>query len=142
MKKKMIIFAFLTVILLTAVLFTVSAVDTYRYEMNPENGVDIMEGLGAVLTLMVGALVVLYESDLFYTVYYFLFKPKALAESILNVLANACLLLVFFNRYYKNLFSEDVIAPLAVLALYAILRISSLLVPLSRRVGIGEESSF
>ena len=97
--------------------------------MDPANGVDILEGFGAVLTLTVGALVVFYELDLFYTVYYFVVKPKSIAKSILNVLANVSLLLMFFGNYYKNIFSEDVIAPLIVFAIYLMFRISCFMIP-------------
>ena len=129
MKKKIIIFAFSTVILITSILFIVSAVSSYNYDMDPANGVDILEGFGAVFTIMVGAFVVFYELDLFYTVYYFLIKPKTVAKSILNVLSNASLLLVFFNEGYKDIFSEDVIAPLIVFAIYIVLRISCFFAP-------------
>ena len=108
MKKKIIICAFfLTVILITAIIFIVSAVASYNYDMDPANGVDILEGFGAVVTMVVGAFVVFYELDLFHTVYYFLIKPKTIAKSILNVLSNVSFLLVFFNQYYKDIFSED-----------------------------------
>ena len=129
MKKKILVFVFLTIILITAILFVAAAIDSYNYDMNPANGVDILEGFGAVLAIMIGAFVVFYELDLFYTVYYFLIKPKTIAKSILNILANTSLLLVFFADYYKNIFSEDVLAPLLVFAIYIVLRISSLIMP-------------
>ena len=129
MKKKIIICIFLTIILITAIFFIAAAVDSYNYDMNPANGVDILEGFGAVLAIMIGAFVVFYELDLFYTVYYFLIKPKTITKSILNILANASLLLIFFADYYKNIFSEDVIAPLLIFAIYIALRISSLIIP-------------
>ena len=129
MKKKIVICVFLTIILITAAFFIAVAIDSYNYDMNPANGVDILEGFGAVLAIMIGAFVVFYELDLFYTVYYFLIKPKTIAKSILNILANASLLLIFFVDYYKNIFSEDVIAPLLVFAIYIALRISSLIMP-------------
>ena len=129
MKKKIIICIFLTIILITAIFFIAAAIDSYNYDMNPANGVDILEGFGAVLAIMIGAFVVFYELDLFYTVYYFLIKPKTIAKSILNILANASLLLIFFADYYKNIFSEDVIAPLLIFAIYIALRISSLIIP-------------
>ena len=66
----------------------VSAVKSYRYDMDPANGVNILEGLGAVLTIIVGAFVVFYELDLFYTVYYFVIAPKSIAKSTLNILSN------------------------------------------------------
>ena len=129
MKKKIVICVFLTVILITTIFFIAAAIVSYNYDMDPANGVDILEGVGAVLAIMIGAFVVFYESDLFYTVYYFLIKPKTIAKSILNILANASLLLIFFADYYKNIFLEDVIAPLLVFAIYIALRISSLIIP-------------
>ena len=73
---------------------------------------------------MIGAFVIFYELDLFYTVYYFVVKPKSLTKSILNILANVTLFLIFFVDYYKNIFLEDVVAPFVVFAIYVILRIS------------------
>ena len=82
-KKKMIIAAiFLALIILTAIYTVVSAVRSYQYDIDPANGVDILEGFDAVLTMMVGGFVVFYELDLFYTVYYFFIKPKTVAKSI------------------------------------------------------------
>ena len=124
MKKKIIICVFLTLILITAILSIVFAIVSYNYDMNPANGVDIMEGLAAVLVIMVGGFVVFYELDLFYTTYYFFIKPKTPAKTILNCLSNLSLLLIFFANYYKNIFEEDVIAPLLVFLIYIILRIS------------------
>ena len=129
MKKKIIVCAFLILIFLTAAFFVVTAIDSYNYDMDPANGVDILEGFGAVLAIMIGAFVIFYELDLFYTVYYFFIKPKTIAKSILNILANASLLLLFFVDFYKDIFSEDVIAPLIVFTIYIALRISYFLVP-------------
>ena len=129
MKKKIVICVFLTVILITTIFFIAATIDSYNYDMDPANGVDILEGFGAVLAIMIGAFVVFYELDLFYTVYYFLIKPKTIVKSILNILANMSLLLIFFADYYKNVFSEDVIAIFIVLTIYALLRISSFIVP-------------
>lgn len=114
-KKKIIIRAFLTLIFITSIFFVVSAIASYNYDMDPAIGVDIFEGVGVVLSfvlvIMIGVFVVFYELDLFYTVYYFLIKPKTIAKSILNVLANASLLLVFLS-------------PLILFAIYIVLRIS------------------
>ena len=129
MKKKIIICVFLTIILITAAFFIAVAIDSYNYDMNPANGVDTLEGFGAVLAIMIGAFVVFYELDLFYTVYYFLIKPKTIVKSTLNILANMSLLLIFFADYYKNIFSEDVIAIFIVLTIYVVLRISSVIIP-------------
>ena len=124
MKKKKIIIVcfFLTLITITAVYTVVSAVKSYQYDMDPANGVDILEGFGAILTMIAGGFVVFYELDLFYTVYYFLIKPKTVLKSILNILSHLSLLLIFFSEYYKNIFEEDVIAPLIVLFTYVVLR--------------------
>ena len=123
-KKKMIIAAiFLTLIAFTSVYTIISAVKSYQYDMDPSNGVDILEGFGAVLTMMVGGFVVFYELDLFYTVYSFAVKPKTAVTSILNILSNLSVLLIFFSKYYKNIFKEDVIAPLIVFLIYVVLRI-------------------
>jgi hypothetical protein len=129
MKKKIIICSFLILIFITAICFIAAAIESYRYDMDPANGVDILEGFGAVFAIVIGSFVVFYELDLFYTVYYFFTKPKTIAKSILNILANASLLLVFFADCYKNIFSEDVIAVLLVLSAYVVLRISALIIP-------------
>ena len=129
MKKKIVICVFLTVILITTIFFIAAAIDSYNYDMDPANGVDILEGFGAVLAIMIGAFVVFYELDLFYTVYYFLVQPKTTAKSILNIFANVSLLLIFFADYYKNVFSEDVISIFIVLTIYVVLRISSFIIP-------------
>lgn len=131
MKKKKIITicAFLILIFITLIYTFVFSVKSYRYDMDPANGVDILEGFGAVLVIIVGAFVVFYELDLFYTVYYFVITPKSILKSILNILSNICLLLVFFSKYYKNIFSEDVIAPLIVFAIYILLRFACFIIP-------------
>ena len=122
-KKIIIISIFLLLIVITSLLFIKGAIDSYNYDMDPANGVDILEGFGAVLTMMVGGFVVFYELDLFYTVYYFFIKPKTVAKSILNIISNLSLLLIFFSEYYKDIFKEDVIAPLIVFFTYIVLRI-------------------
>ena len=127
MKKKIIICAFLILIFLTVVFFIIAAIDSYNYDI--ENGVDILEGFGAVIAIMIGVFVIFYELDLFCTVYYFFIKPKTIVKSILNILANASVLLLFFADVYKDIFSEDVIAPLIVFTIYIALRISCFLVP-------------
>ena len=128
-KKKIIIISiFLALILITSFVFLKGAIDSYRYDMDPANGVDILEGFDSVLTMMVGGFAVFYELDLFYTVYYFFIKPKTVAKSILNIFSNLSLLLIFFSEYYKDIFKEDVIAPLIVFFTYIVLRILYLIV--------------
>ena len=60
------------------------------------NGVDIMEGMGAAMLIVLGGFIVFYELDLFYTVYYFFVKPKTIAKSMLNILSNVSLLAQFW----------------------------------------------
>ena len=130
MKKKTItICAFGLIILITVIYTLVSAVSSYRYDMDPANGVDILEGFGAVLILIVGTFVVLYEVDMFCTVYYFCVKPKTMSKSILHIFSNISLLLVFFNGFYKDIFAEDVLAPLIVFVIYIVLRVTSFVIP-------------
>ncbi len=130
MKKKIIIGAFLTLILITAIIFILGAIDSYNYDMenNPD---DKWLGFGAVLTLMVGGFVVFYELDLFYTTYYFFVKPKTIAKSILNIFCNLTLLSIVFTdsiahflyKYVLEVFGEEVIVLFALFFIYVILRI-------------------
>ena len=137
MKRRIIIDAFSLLIVITAIVFIVGAIQSYNYDMDPANGVDILEGFGAVLTLMVGGFVVFYELDLFYTTYYFLIKPKTLMKSILNVLSNVTLLLIFFADYlahifyiHFNIFKEDWLFPITLFFVYVILRIICIAIPI------------
>ena len=98
MKKKIVKGLFGALILITAIVFVVSAISSYNYDMDPANGVDILEGVAAAMLMIVGVFVVLYELDLFYTVYYFVFKPKRIIKSILNIVANMALLLMLFTN--------------------------------------------
>ena len=127
MKKKIVVGSFLTLILITIIVFVIAAISTYNHELAND---DIMVGFGAVLTLMVGGFVIFYELDLFYTVYYFLVKPKTIAKSILNILSNLTLLLIFFSDYLahilyinSNIFKEDWLFPITLFFVYVILRI-------------------
>ena len=128
-KRKIIIISiFLALIVITSFVFIKGAIASYNYDMDPANGVDILAGFDAVLIMMVGGFVIFCELDLFYTVYYFFIKPKTVAKSILNVFSNLSLLLIFFSEYYKDIFKEDVIAPLIVFFTYIVLRILYLIV--------------
>ena len=80
-KKIIAICAFLLLILVTATAFLIAAIDSYNYDMDPANGVDIMEGMGAAFLIIIGGFVILCELDLFFTVYYFLVKPKTSQKS-------------------------------------------------------------
>ena len=95
MKKAIIICSFVVLILITAVAFVCGAVESYQYDMDPQNGEDLLEGWGAAFALIIGAFVVLYEVDLFYTIYYFCFKARTPVRSVLNILSNLSLLTIF-----------------------------------------------
>lgn len=141
MKKKIIIGVFLTLILITAIIFIVGAISSYNYDIKnyPD---DKWLGFGAVVTLMVGGFVVFYELDLFYTVYYFLVKPGTIAKSILNVVPNVTLLSMVFTdsvahflfKYVSEVFGEEVIVFFALFFIYVILRIICISISFKREV--------
>ena len=136
MKKRIIIGAFVVLILITAILFLKTAIDSYNYDMDPDNGIDIMQGFGAAMAICLGGFVVFYELDLFYTVYYFVIKPKSVTKSILNVLSNLSLLLIFFTgdladilyRYISEIFAEETIVTIVLFMIYMVLRCVYLIV--------------
>ena len=130
MKKKMLVGVFSLLILTTASWFISEAVASYRYDMDPANGVDILEGVGAGIALAFGIFAVFYEIDLFYTVYYFSISQKTKTESILNILSNMSLLSMFFYNYYHTYFGGHIadLLILILLLLYIVLRIASFLV--------------
>lgn len=123
-KKIIIICAFLLLIFVTAIFTIVSAVESYQFDMDPANGVDIMEGMGAAILLGLGGFIVFYELDLFYTVYYFFVRPKTIAKSILNILSNVSLLLQFFVVHIARALSisEETNLTIALFFIYLILR--------------------
>ena len=128
MKKKIVVGFFLALVLVTTIIFIIVAINTYNYEMAND---DIMVGFGAAMILVVGGFVVFYELDLFYTVYYFLLKPKTIAKSILNVVSDLTLLSIVFTdsiahflfKYVSEVFGEEVILLFALFFIYVILRI-------------------
>ena len=136
MKKKIIIGVFSLLILITAIVFIVGAIQSYNYDITnyPD---DKWVGFGAVLTLMVGGFIVFYEFDLFYTAYYFLIKPKTIAKSILNILANFTLVIMYFTdsishflfKYVSEIFGEEVILLFTLFFTYVILRIACAVIP-------------
>ena len=89
--KKIIIYTFcLGLILCTVILSVAAAVSSYSYDIN--NSVDVFGGFGAAFYLMLGAFFVLYETDFFCTIHYFIFKPKTKLKTVLNILSNLSLL--------------------------------------------------
>lgn len=130
-KRKIIIISiFLLLTVITSFLFIKSAIVSYNYDMNPVNGVDIMEGMGAAMLIVLGGFIVFYEFDLFYTVYYFFIKPKTITKSILNILSNVSLLLQFFVLCMARALSigEETNLAIALFFLYVVLRFVYLIV--------------
>ena len=126
--KKIIIYTFcLGLILCTVILSVAAAVSSYSYDIN--NNADVLEGFGAVIYLMLGAFFVLYETDLFCTVHYFIFKPKTKLKTALNILSNLSLIILFIYGYLIEVYMElrKYESPLLAVALflaYIILRIA------------------
>ena len=97
-KKIIVSFVFCTLILATMIYFIVSAAVTQRAE-SKDPAIDILEGLAATIVVVVGGFIVLYECDLFYTVYYLLFGQKRKAKTVLVILANITLIMIFIYSY-------------------------------------------
>ena len=131
MKKKILIGSFFLLVLLTAIIFIVGAIDSYTYDMDPANGVDIMEGTDAAFLIIIGGFVILCELDLFFTVYYFLVKHKTLSKSIFMILSQLFLLIVFssghlakfLSEYVSDIFKEEIIVIAPIFFFYVILRL-------------------
>ena len=140
-KKIIAICAFLLLILVTATAFLIAAIDSYNYDMDPANGVDIMEGMGAAFLIIIGGFVILCELDLFFTVYYFLVKQRTLSKSIFMVLSQLLILLVFFSKYLadflskfvSDIFGEEIIVIVPIFFLYVILRIACVAICFSEK---------
>ena len=126
--KKIIIYTFcLSLILCTVILSVAAAVSSYSYDIN--NSVDVFGGFGAAFYLMLAAFFVLYETDFFCTVHYFIFKPKTKLKTALNILSNLSLLILFIYGCLIEVYMElrKYESPLLAVALflaYIILRIA------------------
>ena len=139
MKKKIIICVFLSLIVITSFGFIKGAIDSYNYDMDPANGIDIMEGMGAAILMVLGGFVVFYELDLFYSVYYFFVKQKTITKSIIVILSNFTLILVFFSdniidfvrccfpNIVESPFEEGIIS-IGLFLIYLILKMVSLMI--------------
>ena len=124
MKKKIIICIFLALIAITAICTIMGAIESYNYDMDPKNNIDIMQGIGAAIIIVLGGLTIFCELDLFYTVYYFFIKPKTITKSVLNILSSVSLLLIFFTGYIADalLISEEANVTIALFLIYLLLR--------------------
>lgn len=102
MKKKIVILAFSILIVITLILGVVISINSYLYEL--ENfECDKFVGLGGFIAACFFGFVLLYEIDLFYTVYYFVLKPKTVFKTIFNILSNLSLVFCFFLMYFEDL---------------------------------------
>lgn len=131
MKKKIIILSFfLLIILVTAVGSITAAIESYKYDMDPANGVDILEGVGAGIAIAIGMIAVFVEVDIFFTVYYFLVKPKTMLKSILIIVSQLMIILVFFSdkishllfKYVSDIFREEMFVIIPIFFFYVISR--------------------
>ena len=95
-KKKRIVMIFVLLILFTLVASFLFAIKVYNEAMAEAEELGEYKGV-AFAMFFLGFLVVfvlIYEIDLFYTVYSAATKPKPVIKTILSILANLCLMLL------------------------------------------------
>ena len=138
MKKKRIVGVICALVLITAIFIIVEAKASYDYDMENHSD-DKWIGFGAVIITMIGGFFIFYELDLFYTVYYFICKPKTVIKSVLNILCNLSLVLVFAFLCFSDIFMEiqsyETI-PLILLLTYIVLRVVYALVSLFHKCSL------
>ena len=121
-----IIGVFLTLILLTTTVFGIAAYESYSYDMDPKNGVDLLEGVGAMMLIGIGSILVWYELDLMCTVRYFFCKEKTILKTLLHIFSNLsfalALVYVWLSNAYMQLRAYEEIVIVFVL-IYLVLRI-------------------
>ncbi len=127
-KKIIVSLIFCVLIFATMIYFIVSAAVTQHAE-SKDPAIDILEGLAATIVVVVGGFIVLYECDLFYTVYYLLFGQKRKAKTVLVILANITLIMIFIYSYlsdrYMGLRKYEIIA-FILFAVYIVFKIVAL----------------
>lgn len=127
-KKIIVSLIFCVLIFATMIYFIVSAAVTQHAE-SKDPAIDILEGLAATIVVVVGGFIVLYECDLFYTVYYLLFGQKRKAKTVLVILANITLIMIFIYSYlsdrYMGLRKYGIIA-FILFAVYIVFKIVAL----------------
>ncbi len=138
MKKKIIVIAaFSVLILITAIIFTSWIMQALGFDMYSNDEFDIGEGFFGLILTVFGGMVIFYELDLFYTVYYFLIKPKTKIKSILNILSNLSLLLAIICDCFPIFFIGPIAYEYILGALfltYVILRIVYLIVSIILKI--------
>lgn len=127
-KKIIVSLIFCVLIFATMIYFIVSAAVTQHAE-SKDPAIDILEGLAATIVVVVGGFIVLYECDLFYTVYYLLFGQKRKAKTVLVILANITLIMIFIYSYlsdrYMGLRKYEIIA-FILFAVYIVFKVVAL----------------
>ena len=127
-KKIIVSLIFCVLIFATMIYFIVSAAVTQHAE-SKDPAIDILEGLEATIVVIIGGFIVLYECDLFYTVYYLLFGQKRKAKTVLVILANITLIMIFIYSYlsdrYMGLRKYEIIA-FILFAVYIVFKIVAL----------------
>ena len=127
-KKIIVSLIFCVLIFATMIYFIVSAAVTQHAE-SKDPAIDILEGLAATIVVVVGGFIVLYECDLFYTVYYLLFGQKRKAKTVLVILANITLIMIFIYSYlsgrYMGLRKYEIIV-FILFAVYIVFKIVAL----------------
>lgn len=104
--KKFIIGFFLLLIIATMVFFSVVAYDSWSYDMDPENGVDLLEGFGAMMAVAIGGTFVWYELDLMCTLCYFFGSGKTVLKTLINILASLSFTMAFLYGWLSNSYMQ------------------------------------
>lgn len=142
MKKKIIVITVFSIsILTTLILFASWVMQALSYDMYSNNEFDIGEGVFGFVLIIIGGIVVFYELDLFYTVYYFLIKTKTKIQSILNIIANLTLVVAIVRILTLSIFSdglllfdEVIVSPIYLFLIYFVLRIIYFIVSMNFRL--------
>ena len=142
MKKKIIVITVFSIsILITLILFASWVMQALSYDMYSNNEFDIGEGVFGFVLIIIGGIVVFYELDLFYTVYYFLIKTKTKIQSILNIIANLTLVVTIVRILTLSIFSDSlllfdevVVSPIDLFLIYFVLRIIYFIVSMNFRL--------
>ena len=109
-----------------------AAIESYRFDMDSVNGVDILEGFAAAFLLMIGGFIVACELELFFLVFYVLTQKKTVTKTVLNIVCPLCLLMVYaFFAWENTLFRalpDEITAVLVVVSfcLHGLMRLSYL----------------
>ena len=142
MKKKIIVITVFSIsILTTLILFASWVMKALSYDMYSNNEFDIGEGVFGFVLIIIGGMVVFYELDLFYTVYYFLIKTKTKIQSILNIIANLTLVVAIVRILTLSIFSDSlllfdevIVSPIDLFLIYFVLRIIYFIVSMNFRL--------